>query len=98
MAKASVTARDRDALAAPGDIQRILGTLDETTLLDIMPLRPTDLLGKGCERAQEILRTRRADLHAGAQLLLKRETVTLDDFPAIRSAKVAEPKLTVVPV
>jgi len=57
-----------------------------------------DLLGKGFERAQEILRTRRADLDAGAQLLLKRETVTVDDFPAIRSAKVAEPQLTVVPV
>jgi cell division protease FtsH len=56
-----------------------------------------DLLGKGFERAQEILRTRRADLDAGAQLLLKRETVTVDDFPAIRSAKVAEPQLTVVP-
>jgi cell division protease FtsH len=56
-----------------------------------------DLLGKGFERAQEILRTRRADLDAGAQLLLKRETVTVDDFPAIRSAKVAEPRLAVVP-
>ena len=56
-----------------------------------------DLLGKGFERAQEILRTRRADLDAGAQLLLKRETVTVDDFPAIRSAKAAEPQLTVVP-
>jgi cell division protease FtsH len=56
-----------------------------------------DLLNKGFERAQEILRTRRADLDAGAQLLLKRETVTVDDFPAIRSAKVAELRLTVVP-
>ena len=56
-----------------------------------------DLLGKGFERAQEILRTRRADLDAGAQLLLKRETVTVDDFPAIRSAKAAEPRLTVAP-
>jgi cell division protease FtsH len=56
-----------------------------------------DLLNKGFERAQEILRTRRADLDAGVQLLLKRETVTVDDFPAIRSAKVAELRLTVVP-
>jgi cell division protease FtsH len=54
-----------------------------------------DLLNKGFERAQEILRTRRADLDAGVQLLLKRETVTVDDFPAIRSAKVAELRLTV---
>ncbi len=43
MAKGSVTTRDRDALAAPADIQRILGTLDETKLLDIMALRPTIL-------------------------------------------------------
>jgi cell division protease FtsH len=57
-----------------------------------------DLLGKGFDRAQEILRTRRADLDTGAQLLLKRETVTADDFPAIRAGKVAtEPRLTVVP-
>ena len=58
-----------------------------------------DLLGKGFDRAREILTTRRADLDAGAQLLLKRETITVDDFPAIRSAKVAtEPQLALVPV
>ena len=57
-----------------------------------------DLLGTAFERAQEILRTRQRDLDAGAQLLLKRETVTADDFPAIRVAKVAaEPGLTVAP-
>jgi len=43
MAKGSIIARDRDALAAPADIQRILGTLDEAKLLDIMALRPTIL-------------------------------------------------------
>ena len=44
-------------------------------------------------------RARRADLDVGAQLLLKRETVTAGDFPAIRSVKVATepPRLTVVP-
>jgi cell division protease FtsH len=57
-----------------------------------------DLLGQGFNRAREILTTRRADLDAGAQLLLKRETITVDDFPAIRSVKVTtEPRLTVVP-
>jgi hypothetical protein len=36
---------------------------------------------------------------AGAKLLLKRETLTADDFPAIRSARVTgEPRLTVVPL
>jgi len=39
MAKGSIIARDRDTLAAPADIQRILGTFDEAKLLDIMVLR-----------------------------------------------------------
>ncbi len=57
-----------------------------------------DLLSEAVERAGEILRTRRGDLDAGADLLLKRETLTADDFPAIRSAKsAAEPRLAVVP-
>jgi len=43
MAKESITARDRDALAASEDVRRILGTLDEAKLLDIMALRPTIL-------------------------------------------------------
>ncbi len=43
MAKGSVTTGDRDALAAPADIPRIVGTLDEANLLDIMVLRPTIL-------------------------------------------------------
>ena len=57
-----------------------------------------DLLGTAFERAQEILRTRRGDLDTGAQLLLKRETVTADDFSAMRVAKIAtEPGLAVAP-
>ena len=58
-----------------------------------------DLLEHGFVRAKDILTARRADLDAGAQLLLKRETITVDDFPAIRSAKAAsEPQLPLVPV
>ncbi len=69
----------------------------ETTTREI-DVAVRDLLDKGFTRAREILTTRRADLDAGAQLLLKRETLTVDDFPAIRSAKAAtEPRLTVVP-
>ncbi len=57
-----------------------------------------DLLTAALDRAGEILRTRRSDLDAGAEQLLKRETLTADDFPAIRSAKVpAEPRLAAVP-
>jgi len=56
-----------------------------------------DLLAKAFERAREILQTRRADLDAGAALLLKRETLTADDFPPIRSARPAEPRLVELP-
>jgi len=57
-----------------------------------------DLLGEAFERARDILQTRRTDLDAGADMLLKRETLTADDFPAIRSPKAAtEPRSTVVP-
>jgi cell division protease FtsH len=35
-----------------------------------------DLIGKAFDRADQILQVRRADLDAGAKLLLKRETLT----------------------
>jgi cell division protease FtsH len=44
-----------------------------------------DLVGKAFSRATEILRSRRADLEEGARLLLAQETLTADQFPAIRS-------------
>jgi cell division protease FtsH len=46
-----------------------------------------DLLGAALDRACDILQKRRTDLETGVGLLLTRETVTADDFPAIRSAK-----------
>jgi cell division protease FtsH len=56
-----------------------------------------DLLAKAFGRAREILQARRAHLDAGAQLLLKRETLTADDFPPIRSARTGEPRLVELP-
>ena len=50
-----------------------------------------DILAKALDRATEVLRARRADLDDGARLLLAQETVTADQFPAIRSAA-REPK------
>jgi hypothetical protein len=38
------------------------------------------------ERATQVLRERRTDLDEGARLLLAHETVTEEQFPAIRSA------------
>ena len=44
-----------------------------------------DLVAKGFGRATDILRSRRADLDEGARLLLAKETLTADQFPAIRA-------------
>jgi cell division protease FtsH len=41
---------------------------------------------KAFERATEVLRERRTDVDEGARLLLAQETVTADQFPAIRAA------------
>jgi cell division protease FtsH len=43
-----------------------------------------DLITKAFEQATTILRTRRADLDEGGRLLLAQETLTADQFPAIR--------------
>jgi cell division protease FtsH len=57
-----------------------------------------DLLAKAFERARDILQKRQRDLEAGAALLLKRETLTVDDFPAIRSPGAAsKPRLALTP-
>ena len=44
-----------------------------------------DIVTKAFDRATEVLQARRADLDDGARLLLAQETVTADQFPAIRS-------------
>ena len=56
-----------------------------------------DLLAAAVDRAREILQKRHADLDAGASLLLKRETLTADDFPAIRPTGAADPRLVAAP-
>ena len=43
-------------------------------------------LTKAFDQATAILRTRRADLDEGGRLLLAQETLTADQFPAIRPA------------
>jgi cell division protease FtsH len=45
-----------------------------------------DLVAKAFGRATDILGSRHADLDEGARLLLVQETLTADQFPAIRSA------------
>jgi cell division protease FtsH len=43
-----------------------------------------DIITKAFEQATAILRKRRADLDEGGRLLLAHETLTADQFPAIR--------------
>jgi cell division protease FtsH len=45
-----------------------------------------DMIDKAYKAARQLLLTRRAELDAGAQLLLERETITPDDFLPIRQA------------
>ena len=49
-----------------------------------------DIAAKAFDQATEVLRARRADLDEGARLLLTQETVTADQFPAIRSSRSTE--------
>jgi cell division protease FtsH len=48
------------------------------------------LLDTAYRRALMLLTDRRADLEAGAQLLMARETITPEDFPALRPATPTE--------
>jgi cell division protease FtsH len=51
-----------------------------------------DIVGQGLERATEVLKSRRADLEEGAKLLLSKETLTAEEFPAIGPKRdLAEP-------
>ncbi|MCS6986290.1 MAG: ATP-dependent zinc metalloprotease FtsH [Sphingomonadaceae bacterium] len=46
-----------------------------------------ELIDKAYARAKDLLMSRRADLEAGARLLLERETITPEDFPPLRSTR-----------
>ena len=45
-----------------------------------------DIVARAFDRASEILRSRRAELEQGMELLLARETLTADDFAPLRTA------------
>jgi len=60
----------------------------ETTAREI-DVAVRDVIAQAFERATEILQLRRPDLDDGVELLLRRETLTAEDFPAIRR-KVAQ--------
>ncbi len=66
----------------------------ETTTREI-DLAVRDIIEEAFARATQILQSRRADLDKGSEMLLTRETVTVDEFPAMRpvSARADEPKI-----
>lgn len=53
-----------------------------------------DIIDRALGRASEILQSRRSDLDKGAELLLARETLTADDFPAVRPIEGKSPSAT----
>jgi cell division protease FtsH len=55
----------------------------ETTAREI-DVAVRDIIARAFDRAREVLQSRRDDLDKGVELLLARETLTVDDFPAIR--------------
>ena len=69
----------------------------ETTAREI-DVAVRDIVAHAFDRAIDILKARRGDLDKGAELLLSRESLTVDDFPPIRSPRPpTEPRLAVVP-
>lgn len=66
-------------LNAPAD----RGQAAEATAREI-DVAVKDIVSRAFDRAIATLRSRRADLDEGAKLLLSQETITAEDFPAIR--------------
>ena len=56
-----------------------------------------DIIARGFDRATDILKARRNDLEEGVKLLLVRETLTAEDFPAIRPATTTRKEAAAAP-
>jgi len=65
----------------------------EATLREI-DLSVRDIVAAAFDEARAVLTRRRRDLDEGAELLLKKEAITADDFPAIRKSEGKEPLLS----
>ena len=61
----------------------------EATLREI-DLSVRDIVAEAFDKARAILTRRRADLDQGAELLLKKEAITAEDFPALQQSKPVE--------
>ncbi len=69
----------------------------EATLREI-DVSVRDIVADAFVEAREILSRRRADLDKGAELLLTKEAITADDFPAIRRTELLEKPVLVPPL
>jgi cell division protease FtsH len=56
-----------------------------------------DIIEQAFARATQILQSRRTDLDKGSEMLLTRETVTADEFPAMRPVMVRADEPKIVP-
>ncbi len=81
-ARASFLGEDR----TPGIVTR---DYSEATAREV-DLAVRELIDRAYARAKKVLDARRDDLEAGTKLLLERETITPDDFPALKPVPVAE--------
>ena len=68
----------------------------ETTAREI-DVAVRDIIAGAFERATAILQSRRPDLEEGVKLLLTRETLTVEEFPAIRSKVAPAQQHTTIP-
>ena len=68
----------------------------ETTAREI-DVAVRDIIAGAFERATEILQSRRLDLDEGVKLLLTRETLTVEEFPIIRSKVAPAQQHTTIP-
>jgi cell division protease FtsH len=71
--------------ATPGLVGR---DYSEATAREV-DLAVRELIDAAYERAKKVLTERRADLEAGTRLLLERETITPEDFPALKPLPLA---------
>ena len=68
----------------------------ETTAREI-DVAVRDIIAGAFERATEILQSRHSDLDEGVKLLLTRETLTVEEFPTIRSKVAPAQQHTTIP-
>jgi cell division protease FtsH len=83
----------RPAFLGQGPVER--NEMGEATAREI-DIAVRDLMGDAFAQAVDLLKSRQAELDQGAALLLERETLTVDEFPPLRSHVAPAAKLQAV--